>query len=279
MSKLLHVTQIIVLIALTLTVPPAWSDLDETYRISLGVSVTTFDTNATLDSRNDEIQEEIDFENDLGFDSEVRAGWLRGFWRFAQNHRMRLTYTPIRRSAGAVAKRDLEVGDYIIKSGASIQSNFKSDIFDIEYIYSLFNRPNLEFDISTGLYWLRNQSEITAAGDVAIEGSNETEFRSAFKTKQTVHAPLPLFGLAASYEVTPRWRIHGGARYMDASIDNINGRIISAGIGTNYYFTSHFGIGISVTTFDLKVDRAGVVFKNSLAWSHQGAQIYLVTKF
>jgi hypothetical protein len=258
---------------------PAWADLDETYRISLGVSVTTFDTNATLDSRNDEIQEEIDFEDDLGFTNEVRSGWLRGFWRFAKNHRLRLTYTPIRRSAGAVANRDLEVGDYIIKSGASIQSNFKSDIFDIEYIYSLFNRPNLEFDISTGLYWLRNQSEITAAGDVAVDGSDETEFRSAFKTKQTVHAPLPLFGLAASYEVTPGWRIHGGARYMEVSIDNISGRIISAGVGTNYYFTKHFGVGISMSTFDLKVDRSGVVFRNSLAWSHQGGQIYLVTKF
>ena len=276
---LLRLTKFIVLAVLTFAVSQAGADLDETYRISLGVSVTTFDTDATLDSRNDEIQEEIDFEDDLGFNSEVRAGWLRGFWRFAQNHRLRLTYTPIRRSAGAVAKRDLEVGDYIIKSGASIQSNFKSDIFDIEYIYSLFNRPNLEIDISAGLYWLKNSSEITAAGDVAIEGSDETEFRSAFKTKQTVHAPLPLFGLAASYEVTPRWRIHGGARYMDASIDNISGRIISAGLGANYYFTNHFGIGISVTNFDLKVDRTGVVFKNSLAWSHQGAQIYLITKF
>jgi hypothetical protein len=258
---------------------PASAELTEKYSVSVGYSITTFDSEIAIRSQDSSIDKEVDLEDDLGFNSDVSGGWIRGSYRLADRHRLRLTFTPTRRSASVVTNKDLSIEDNVILAGANIQSDFQSDIFDIDYVYSFYKRPNIELGVSGGLYWLYTKTEITASGEIQTGDSNNPELRSDYQTRQKLHAPLPLLGLTGTYEINPHWNIKAAARYLFVSISDIKGEITSLGLATDYLITKHWGFGLSVATFKLDVEKDGIVFVNSLKWQHEGAQLYIVYEY
>ncbi len=274
--RLIHVS---VFFILCMAVRPAWSALDETYQLTLGASISDYDSNVTINSRDDSIDKEIDFEDVLGLDNEVRLGWIKGVWRMGDRHRLSLIYLPIKRTSTLTTKNDFNVGGNVIKAGATLGTSFDTNVFDIEYIYSFFKRPDLELGITAGLYWINSVVELAAAGEVILEGEDQPEFRTDYQANQRLIAPLPLLGMSAVYEINPQWRAKASARYFDITIGDIDGRILSLTLGTEYYFTKHVGLGASFTSFDLSVTQNGVVFINSLQYKYNGLQAFLVMKF
>lgn len=262
-----------------LAVQPAWSAMDETYQLTIGASISDYDSNVTINSRDDSIDEEIDLEDLLGLDNEVRLGWIKGVWRMGDRHRLSLIYLPIKRTSTLTTKKDFNVGGNVIKAGAFLGTSFSTHVFDIEYIYSFFKRTDLELGITAGLYWMNSLVELAAAGEIILEGEDQPEFRTDYEANQRLIAPLPLLGMVAVYEINPQWRAKANARYFDVTIGDIDGRILSLTLGTEYYFTKHVGLGASFTSFDLSVTQNGVVFINSLQYQYDGLQAFLVMKF
>ena len=274
-----YTKQLFAFFILLFTITPTWSEINYKYRVSMGGSIQTFDTDIIVRSQDESINKEVDLEDDLGFDTNVQAGWLRGVYRMANRHRLSLTYTPIRRTASAVSEKDINIEDNIIRAGASIETSARTDIFDIEYLYSFYKSRNIEASVSGGLYWLYYKFELNAAGEIVIGGTEEEDIRTDYATDLRLHAPLPLLGLSGTYEVNPRWNLHAAARYFYVAINDIEGQLISAGLGTDYYFTKHWGIGLSLSTFSLDVEKDGIVFKSALTYKFDGAQLYIVYKY
>ncbi len=258
---------------------PARADFDETYRVTIGGLATDFDTELRVNSRDNSIDDKIDLEDDLGFDSLVQTAWIRGYWRMAPRHRLSLLYTRFSRSSDITTAKDIDIGGNVIKAGAYIGSSAKSHVFDIEYMYSFFKRPNIELGVTAGLYWMNTTFELTAAGEVVFEGETEPEFRTDYQANQRLIAPLPLIGLTLGYEFNDRWRLMAGARFFDVTISNIDGYIFSSNLKTEYYFTRHFGLGAALTAFNLSVKHNGVVFINTLSYEYSGLQLYLAYKY
>lgn len=274
-----HGGRFLVLIILCISVLPVQADFDETYRLDIGGSVVDFDSKIRINSRDDSIDKDIDLEDGLGFDSQLRLGFVKGTWRMANRHRLSLLYAPIKRTTEKTTSNDIEIGGDIIRAGAFVGSSAKTHVFDIEYLYSFYKRPNLELGVSAGIYWMNTLTEVTASGQVILEGSDQEEFRTDFQASQRLIAPLPLFGLSASYAITPQWLAHAYARYFDITISDIEGRIVSFNIKTEYYFTSHFALGAALVSFDLDVKHNGVVFFNTLEYDYSGLQAYLALKY
>ena len=274
-----HVSRLFTFIILCITALPVQADFDERYRLDIGGSVVDFDSKIRINSRDDSVDKEIDFEDGLGFTSQVQLGFVKGTWRMGDRHRLSLLYVPIRRTTEVTTQNDVEVGGNIIKAGANVNASVNTHVFDIEYLYSFYKRPDLELGVSAGIYWMNSLTEMNASGNVIIEGSNQEEFRSDFQSNQRLIAPLPLLGLSASYEITPRWLAHAYARYFDITISDIEGRIISFNIKTEYFFTDHFALGAGLTSFDVNVKYNGVVFFNSLGYAYNGLTAYMVLKY
>lgn len=258
---------------------PVQADFDERYRLEVGGTIVNFDSAIRINSRDDSIDKEIDLEDDVGVDSEVRIGTMKGSWRMADRHRLTLLYAPISRATERTTVNDIEVGGDIIRAGASVGVETKTHVFDIEYLYSFYKRPKLELAVSAGIYWMNTNTEVSAAGLVRVEGSDQDEFRSDFQESQRFVAPLPLLGVSASYAITPRWLTHVYARYLDVTINDIEGRILSMNLKTEYYFTDHLALGAFYTAFDLSVEQRGVVFINSLKYSYEGLAVYLALRY
>ena len=272
-------TYVYVFFTLCVVVQPAWSALDETYQLTIGGSISDYHSTIRINSRDDSIDNEIDFEDVLGLNNEVRLGWIKGVWRMGKRHRLNLIYTPINRSSSITTSKDIDVGGNVIKAGAFLSTSVSTHVFDIEYVYSFYQRPDLEIGVTGGLYWMNSLVEVAAAGEIILEGEDLPEFRTDYQANQRLIAPLPLLGIAAVYEINPQWRAKANARYFDVTIGDIDGRILSLTLGTEYYFTKHLGLGASIASFDLSVQQNGVVFINSLQYEYVGLQAFMVMKF
>lgn len=272
--------QILILLTLLLVAATtARADFDERYLLTVGGSVTEFDTKLRINSRDGSVDNEIDFEDQLGFTSEVRVAWINGKWRIADRHRLSVIYLPIRRTMEKITSTDVDVGGNVVKAGAYISSSVSTHVFDIEYIYSFFKRPDIEIGFTAGVYWMNSLAELSAAGEVVVEGSDTPEFRTDYEASQRLIAPLPLIGLTAAYEIRPQWIASATARYLDVTISDIEGRILNLNLSTEYYFTKHVGAGLSVVMFDVSVRHNGVVFFNTLTYEYSGLQAYLALKY
>ena len=269
--------RMVILLLFSFITAPAMAEFNEKIQISLGRSITTFDTDLAINTKDNSIDKNIDLEDDLNFDQQVQSSWFRASYRLSNRHRLRFTYTPIRRTAQAESQKDLNIEDYIIKAGATLDSKTRSEIYDVDYVYSFYKRPDLELGMSGGIYWYATNSEIVANGEIVLE-NNETQVLQTYKTKQKFYAPLPLLGMTASYELNSQWKIHSAARYLYVSIANITGRITSAAASADYYINDNWGIGFALSAFTLDATREGLVVDNGLRWSHSGAQFYIVYK-
>lgn len=267
------------LVIVCLAASPVRSDFDETYKLTIGGLATDFETTLRINSRDNSIDHKIELEDDLGYDSAVQSAWIRGHWRMAPRHRLSLLYTQFNRTSEVTSATDIDIGGNILKAGTYIGSSAKTHLFDIEYIYSFFKRPNIELGVTAGVYWMNTVFELNAAGEVIFEGETEPEFRTDYQANQRLIAPLPLIGLTLDYEINHSWRLKAGARFFDVTISDIDGYIFSSNLGTEYYFTRHFGLGAMLALFNLSVKHNGVVFINTLTYEYSGAQLYLAYKY
>lgn len=258
---------------------PSFADLDELYHVSLGANLTNFNSTLSINSIESTANAEIDLEDDLGYDSHVNTSWISAWYRVGDLHRIKLTYTPIRRSSSLRNSNDIIIDNTIIKSGAAIESDSKADIIDFSYIYSVHKTPQLEMGLSAGIYWLLNDTIILAAGQIQAEGDDQPVYRSDYFTEESLMAPMPLVGFSANYEITSSWRTHASLRYLSVQVGDIDGSIFSAEIGTEYYFNNNWGIGASLTSFDLDVEAKNIITNTALSWDHNGLQIYAVFKY
>ncbi|VAW61464.1 hypothetical protein MNBD_GAMMA08-1748 [hydrothermal vent metagenome] len=257
----------------------SFADIDEIYRISVGANLSNYNTELSINSRDASIDAIVDFEDDLGYDSDVNVGWISALYRVGDLHHLKLTYTPLKRSASATNTSDLVIDGTTIKAGAFISSSVQTDIVDFSYIYSFYKTPNLEAGFSAGIYWLFNSTNIFAAGQIQAEGEDQPAFVADYNSEQKLQAPMPLLGLSINYEITPAWRTHASIRFLSVQLSETEGRIFSADIGGEYYFNDNWGMGLSLSSFDLDVEVKNIITSTSLGWAHNGIQIYAVFKY
>lgn len=262
-----------------LPILPVQADIDEIFRLSIGATFDRFDTDIRFNSKDGSIGTGIDFEDDVGFNSEVATPQFNAWYRVGDNHRISLTFTPIHRTTFLVTSKDITVGDDTIKAGASMAWDNRNDIFDLSYIYSIYRRPNLEIGVSAGVYWLRTETRVLVAGEVQSINDPTAVFRSEYRNDFKLEAPLPIFGLRADYEIIPSWRAYAGVRYFSVTIDEYDGSLFAAELGTEYYFTESFGLGVSLASFSLDVEVTSIILNGSLAWRYNSGQVYIVYKY
>lgn len=269
----------VALLAVCSVVTPLQAAFDERYEITIGASVTDYDSKIRINSRDNSVDKEIDFEDVLGFDTSVKLGWIRGSWRMADRHRLSVLYLPINRTSQVTTQKDLDIGGNILKAGAFMGTEFNTHTFDIEYIYSFYKKPEWEIGITAGIYWMNSRVELSAAGEVVPEGSDQAEFRTDYQANQRLIAPLPLIGVKAGYEFNQHWRAGAAARYLDVTIGDIEGRILSLNLMAEYFFNKNLGLGASLTSFDVNVRQNGVVFINALSYQYNAVQAFLILKY
>ena len=248
---------------------------EETFTISGGVFLPKFDTSARVDTSLG-IGTEINLEDDLGLTSDETTFWGDVSWRFARKHRLTVAYFGFTRGAGAVANKELIIGDETFPVGASLSTEFKLQIVPIAYSYSFMNEDKYEFGASLGVHWYTM--------DFSVLGSASLNNLDAdFAVSVDANAPMPLLGLFFDYHFTPRWSagFHGQVFALDLDDDtfSFSGTVTNLRLSTEYWVFNNVGLGVAVSWFKLDVDLDDSDWKGSVDYEYWGPQIYATIRF
>ena len=245
------------------------------FKLEAGVFLPAIDSNLKITSKAIGEGTGIDLENDLGFDDTITIGRVGGYWRFAKRHRLYFGYYGFNRDASKEIEKQIEIDDKIYDVGAKLKSTWDLDFIYADYAYSFFQGKQWELSASLGLYWLSNTLTLKGTGTISGEEEIETELTE----KSSVDLPVPLFGLAAEYYFTPKWRALIGASYFTLSLDEWDGSLFQCNANLEYLFHKNFGIGAGYYYFDTDVERNTSKRVTHLDYTYNGVQIYGIWHF
>lgn len=245
---------------------------NETLTFGIGVFLQAFDTSLRVDNQNVGIGDSVDLENDLGLKEDETVFWTNVNWRFADKHRLGVSYFSINRNSSATALRDLVIGDEIYPVGTSLKTEFDVNITPFYYAYSFIKNDKHELAGSFGFHWF--------AIDLKIEGSASSAAGDAdANVSASADAPLPLFGIRYDYYVNQRWTtsVHGEVFALDIAdvALNFSGNLYNIRLSTDYWVTNNFGIGAAINWFNLDAEVDDNNWKGAVDYRYFGPQIYL----
>jgi hypothetical protein len=213
-------------------------------------------------------------EDLLGLDSTDSAGRVRALWRFTDNRRHRLDFQwfGYRRDGSNTIGQDIHYKDKdgnekIIDAGTYVESFYDFDIYQFAYSYSFFQDDRIDLAGSLGLYVMPIDFGFNATGLVNVGGS------------ENFTAPLPVLGVRADFEITPKWYFRSGLQVFYLEIGEFAGSILQTNVAIEYLPWKHFGFGLGFDSLNVRVeadgdDYPGIDFKGEVNFHYTGLQLY-----
>ena len=259
--------------SLLLFIPPAMAEDTpwEKFSLDLGYFFANTDTNVRLGSG---LGVSVDMEDLLGLDSTDSAGRVRALWRFTDNRRHRLDFQwfGFRRDGSNTIEQDIpykdkDGNDQVIEAGTYLESFFDFDIYQLAYSYSFFQDDRIDLAGSLGLYVMPIDFGFTATGLVNVGGS------------ESFTAPLPVLGVRADFEITPKWYFRSGLQVFYLEIGEFSGSILQTNVAIEYLPWKHLGFGLGLDSLNVKAeadgdDYPGIDFKGEVNFHYTGLQLY-----
>jgi len=227
-----------------------------------GYRVQNADTILRLDANNAPVGTYIDFHDTLGGDNSATVFRLDGIYRFNDKHGLGFSYYALKFTGSRVLDQDIQWGDQTFPINARVDSEIKFDVYKLNYQYSLFHNNKVELGASFGLHIMK----ISAS----INGTNIAESQS-----EAVTAPLPVFGLYADYNFTPRFSAFYTYQWFFINYeDKIKGGLQDFLIGFEYRVFRNVALGIAYNRFALKVESKGDTTTLNVDTNWNGGMLY-----
>ena len=233
-------------------------------------SESIFAANGSIEN---DIGDNIDFENDLGF-KDTDGVLLASFkWRFTEKFHLSLEYLTVDQDASATLNKDISWGDLDFAEGANVKSNLNVDVARIFVGYSFKQTDEWELGAGLGVHLLDLEAQLT--GNAMINGvpiSNATE-------KEDLLAPLPNIGGYGAYAFSPKLIVMGRVDWFSASIGDYSGSLVSMAADIQYQLFENIGVGVGYQylSVDISVDKTDWV--GDADYSYHGPKLYMTINF
>ena len=236
-----------------------------------GAVIGDFDTSIRLDSATLGRGAEIDFENDLGFDSSSSVFRLDAYYRFDRRNRVDFSYFDIQRSSGRTISETIQFGDVVFPVNVAVSSEFDTAVFKLAYRYTFLPQENYEVGASIGLHTLLLKTSINANNIGVSE-----EFSQP--------APLPVVGLHGAYRLADDWLLSADAEMFYISLPDVggvelSGYLVDARLNLEYDLFDNVGLGVAYNPFIMSVDMEKDAAALDAEYGYQGVLVYLRTFF
>jgi len=203
-----------------------------------GYSVSNAETIARLDANNAPVGAHIDFTKDLGLDTTAAVLRLDGLYRFNEHHGLGFGWYALKFTGSRYVGREINWGDLPpITIGTQVDSQIRFDVYKLNYQYSLFHNDQAELGVLAGLHIMK-----TFVGFNAV-GIGETK-------NTAVTAPLPVLGLYADYNFTPRMSAFYNLQFFAINYENkAKGNLQDFLLGVEYRLFKNIALGVAYNRF------------------------------
>jgi opacity protein-like surface antigen len=205
-----------------------------------GYHIRNSDSIVRLDVNGAPVGAYIDFQETLGGDSSGTVGRLDGLYRFNDKHGLGFSWYSMKFNGSKVLGQDITWNGNTYLTGTPVESELKFNVAKVNYQYSLFHNKEVELGVSAGLHIMSMAMD--------INGNNNSGNGS-------VTAPMPVFGLFADYNFSPRLSAFYNYQVFFFDIeDKYKGGLQDFLVGLEYRVTRNIALGAAYNRFALGVE-------------------------
>ena len=241
------------------------ADFDR-FSVSLGVFITSRDTITRLDGDVPGSGEDVDLENDFGFDASDAVFRIDGYFRFNEKHRLDLSAFDLSRSASKRIQKDIEWDGSNYPIDTVIDAGLDLTIYKLAYTWSFMRREKGYLGASAGLY-------------VADIGTSLAAAAIGQSSSRATTAPLPVIGLRGQYDFSDKWSLRGSAELFAFEYGDFDGSLYDLYAGLDYQLFEHMAIGVGVNSVDFNVGVTKTNFNGDLDWRYTGGLLFFKFDF
>ena len=248
-------------------------NVDDRYWLEAQAFWPDIDTTVSVAGNGGIVGTKIDLESDLKLkDRKSLPAFFAGA-RFGDHWSIIGEYYALNRSASANSSRDLTFDDVTFPAGATISSEFDTDVYRVAIGYSFIRNDKVDFGAAVGLHVTQFTVGLEGQGHVgAAAVQSQTRKRDAL-------APLPTLGLYGAYQVTDRLSLGGRVDYLSLKVSDYDGRLINAEARLSYRVFQNVGVGVMYRYVDYDLDIEKDRWNGEVAYKFKGPALFLQAAF
>jgi hypothetical protein len=210
----------------------------------------------------------VTLEDELGFETDASSIDVTLGARLDDEFFTEASFFAIRRNTSVVLDESLEVEDVTYPVGASIQSDFTTDIYRLSFGYRFIAGDSFELAALLGAHV--TDFGFTVVGNATIGNTAGTEVKSG----RTVLAPLPVVGLQAKYRPAKWLELRARGDVFDIEIGAYDGRLVNFDASATAAITKHLGLGLAYRSTDYRVRVNDDDFAANLDYNLGGVRLF-----
>lgn len=210
------------------------------------------------------IATDIDLESDLDLaDRKVVPAVQAGarFGRFV----IGAEYYALHRQGSRSITRNITFDDVTYPVGATVSTEFNSDIYRLTVGYDIVKKKNLELGLALGGHITNFEVALSGTGTVSGSAVVTSEAR-----KKSVLAPLPTVGAYGAVGLAPRLMLTARVDWLQLKIDDYKGRLWNVQAELNYRLFKNVGIGVMYRYVDYRLDATKPKWTGSMDYKFNG---------
>ncbi|MFA9421190.1 MAG: hypothetical protein ACERLB_13650 [Gammaproteobacteria bacterium] len=217
--------------------------------------------------------DEINFEEDLGFDESESTTSINFRWRYSKGWSFWAQYWKVDSEGSTVLEENYQWEDVIFKKGTFARAGSDFTVLRLFFGRAFkFGGPRQEFGVGAGLHVI----EIDGFIEGEIITGTTTEFHHE-KAKATL--PLPNIGAWYMYSWSPKWLVDARLDWLSASVGKYSGGLWHAQAGIHYQISQVFGIGFAYANFNLDADVDESDWHGSIETQQYGPRLELTASW
>jgi hypothetical protein len=235
---------------------PAWAKQDRAdptedfvFGLGLGYGLVRFDTNFKFTDKDTGDSVYVDAEGDLDLPETAGVPIIYGYWRIARKHGLGFSYFRVKRES-TFFDDQLNLGDITVSGRASLTD--ESSFMFLGYNYTVFEDDRSFVFASFGLYGLDLKYVFDAEGQISVDGVLLAE--DSYSEEASIFAPLPLFGIDASFKFTPKWSLSSKVSLVGGSFNGVSALVLDTTVDARYQFNRRIGALFGITYFSADVN-------------------------
>lgn len=210
----------------------------------------------------------IDFGSEFGLEKHDQMFAIDFRWRFGEKWSLSAQHFRASGQGAVVLEEDVEWNDLVFSNGSNVEAITEFALYRVFIGRSLAKTDNLDFGVGAGIHWLDMSASI--AGSILVD--NTVTFR---REAVSSSAPLPNIGGWYNYSLSPRWAIKARADWLEASIDEYDGRLINFQAGVNYAWFRHGGVGVAYNYFEFDAGINATNWKGAAELAYKGPFVFV----
>lgn len=242
------------MLSLTASVQAKIPALDKA-NVTLALAIPDSSTEISFD--NNSSSDPIDFEKELGLETDDLVASFGATWRPWDNHQFGLTYF---NNTGENTREvsGLEWDGEFYDGTAKVETDL--DAYDISYIWWWKNEESWAFGPRFGLTYM----SFDASLDLLLDADGDPVVDDSFDRDGNTDIPAPTIGAAWRWAFADDWRLKMDAGYMSAKIGDFDGDALILGAGVEWFPWENWGFSLNASRLAIDVNTAQTDFNGDL---------------